>query len=57
MIVTGALDLIGGMMVEVVNAHCVSEYGDAQYYFCSAGCKRTFDREQEKYIAVKPDTS
>jgi xanthine dehydrogenase accessory factor len=54
MIVAEALDPICGMTVEIANAHYVSEYGGNKYYFCSASCKRTFDREPEKFITLKP---
>jgi YHS domain-containing protein len=27
-----------------------SEYNGQTYYFCSPGCKRSFDKEPEKYI-------
>lgn len=54
MIVAESLDPICGMTVEIANAHYVSEYGGNKYYFCSASCKRTFDREPEKFITLKP---
>jgi xanthine dehydrogenase accessory factor len=57
MIVAEALDVICGMTVEIANAHYISEYGGAKYYFCSASCKRTFDREPERYTAMKPGAS
>jgi YHS domain-containing protein len=27
-----------------------SEYNGQTYYFCSPGCKRSFDKEPEKYV-------
>lgn len=57
MIVAEALDPICGMTVEIENAHYISGYGGATYYFCSASCKRTFDREPEKYTTIKPGAS
>ena len=57
MIVAEALDLVCGMTVEIANAHYISEYGGAKYYFCSASCQRTFEREPEKYIAMKAGAS
>ncbi len=27
-----------------------SEYKGQTYYFCSPGCKRSFDQEPEKYV-------
>ena len=31
-----------------------SEYNGQTYYFCSLGCKKSFDKEPEKYL-VKSD--
>jgi Cu+-exporting ATPase len=28
-----------------------SEYNGQWYYFCSAGCKRDFDKDPAKYVA------
>jgi len=52
---TEALDPVCGMMVEIATAHFMSEYNGNIYYFCSAGCKRSFEKEQGKYI--QPETS
>lgn len=48
-----AKDLICGMMVEISTAHFASEYNGKTYYFCSAGCKRSFDKEPGKYLHVE----
>ncbi len=48
---TVALDPVCGMTVEIATAHFTSEYNGATYYFCAAGCKRSFDKEPEKYIS------
>jgi xanthine dehydrogenase accessory factor len=45
-----AKDPVCGMMVEIGTAHFTSEYDGMTYYFCAAGCKRSFDKEPEKYI-------
>jgi len=45
-----ALDLVCGMMVEIATAHFTSEYNGKTYYFCAAGCKRSFDKEPGKYV-------
>jgi xanthine dehydrogenase accessory factor len=45
-----AQDPVCGMMVEIANAHFTSEYGEKTYYFCAAGCKRSFDKEPGRYI-------
>jgi xanthine dehydrogenase accessory factor len=48
-----AKDLICGMMVEIATAHFISEYAGETYYFCSAGCKRSFDKEPGRYVRVE----
>lgn len=47
---TEAKDPVCGMTVEIASAHFMSEYGGTTYYFCSSGCKRSFDKEPHKYI-------
>ena len=44
-----AKDLVCGMDVDEKTA-LRSEYKGKTYYFCSPGCKRSFDKEPEKYI-------
>jgi xanthine dehydrogenase accessory factor len=44
-----AVDPVCGMAVEVASARHVVEHGGRRYYFCSSGCKRTFEQEPEKY--------
>jgi xanthine dehydrogenase accessory factor len=46
-----AVDPICGMAVEIASARHVVEHGGALYYFCCAGCMRTFEQEPEKYAA------
>jgi len=48
-----ATDPICGMSVKISTAKYVSEYKGAKYYFCSDGCKTTFDKDPEKYIPAK----
>lgn len=43
-------DLVCGMDVDPKTAEWKSEYKGQVYYFCSPGCKRSFDKEPEKYI-------
>ena len=50
---TEALDPVCGMTVEIATAHFTSEYAGKTYYFCAAGCKRSFDKEPEKYIQAE----
>lgn len=47
-----AIDPVCGMTVEVATARWKSEYNGQNYYFCAAGCKRTFDQSPEKFIKV-----
>jgi len=47
---TSALDPVCGMTVEIATAHFTSEHNGRTYYFCAAGCKRSFDKEPGKYI-------
>ena len=42
-------DPICGMDVTPDTAAGKSEYQGQTYYFCSLGCKKTFDKEPEKY--------
>ncbi len=39
------------MMVDPKTATSKTEYKGQTYYFCSPGCKKTFDANPEKYIA------
>jgi xanthine dehydrogenase accessory factor len=48
-----ARDPVCGMTVEVATAHFTSEYNGNTYYFCAAGCKRSFDKEPGKYIQTE----
>jgi xanthine dehydrogenase accessory factor len=45
-----ALDPVCGMTVEIATARFTSEYAGTTYYFCASGCKRSFDKEPQKYI-------
>jgi len=49
-----SLDPVCGMTVEIATAHFISEYNGKTYYFCAAGCKRSFDKEPGKYIQPAP---
>jgi xanthine dehydrogenase accessory factor len=46
-----AKDPVCGMMVEIAGARYTTEYGGQTYYFCCAGCKRSFEKEPAKYLA------
>jgi xanthine dehydrogenase accessory factor len=45
-----ATDPVCGMQVEIPTARHTSEYGGETYYFCGPGCKRTFEKEPQKYV-------
>jgi xanthine dehydrogenase accessory factor len=53
---TEALDPVCGMTVEIATAHFTSEYDGKTYYFCAAGCKRSFDKEPGKYVQTETST-
>jgi YHS domain-containing protein len=44
-------DPVCGMDVTPETAAGTSEYNGQTYYFCSRGCKRSFDKEPEKYVS------
>jgi YHS domain-containing protein len=46
-----AVDPVCKMTVDPAKAAAQSKYKGATYYFCAVGCKQTFDREPEKYLA------
>jgi xanthine dehydrogenase accessory factor len=48
-----AIDPVCGMTVEIASAHFTSEYNGKTYYFCAAGCKRSFDKEPGKYVQTE----
>lgn len=49
------IDPVCKMEVEEKKAQFKSAYQGKTYYFCSAGCKQSFDREPEKYSGRKYD--
>ena len=49
-----AIDPVCKMEVNKLTARFKSVYNDKILYFCSAGCKKEFDDNPEKYIK-KPD--
>jgi len=48
------IDPICGMQVDEKTAQFKTEYKGNTYYFCSAGCKKTFESEPEKYLKSGP---
>lgn len=51
-----AKDPVCGMDVEESTAAGKSEYQGKTYYFCSSGCKRSFDQNPEKYTSKPQQT-
>ena len=45
-----AKDPVCGMTVEIASARFTSILAGTSYYFCSSVCKRSFDKEPQKYI-------
>jgi Cu+-exporting ATPase len=39
------------MDIDPATAAGTSEYKGQTYYFCSLGCKKSFDKEPEKYLS------
>lgn len=44
-------DPVCGMMVDPKTAAAKSDYEGKTYYFCSKGCKVSFDKEPQKYLS------
>jgi len=45
-----AKDPVCGMDVDEKSAAGKSDYQGKTYYFCSAGCKASFDKDPQKYV-------
>ena len=45
-------DPVCGMSVDERKAAATSVYQGKTYYFCSAGCKTTFEKEPGKYATA-----
>ncbi len=45
-----ANDPVCGMQVDEKTAAGKSEYQGQTYYFCSPGCKASFDKDPQKYV-------
>ncbi len=43
-------DPVCHMDIDPATAAGISEYKGQTYYFCSLGCKKSFDKEPEKYL-------
>ena len=44
-----AKDPVCGMQIDEKKAAGSATHGDRTYYFCSAGCKATFEKAPDKY--------
>jgi xanthine dehydrogenase accessory factor len=47
-----AIDPVCGMEVEIATARFTSEHDGRRYYFCCAGCRRSFEKEPEQYLTA-----
>ena len=45
-------DPVCHMDIDPATAAGKSEYKGQTYYFCSLGCKKSFDKEPEKYLGA-----
>lgn len=45
-----AIDPVCHMTVEVATARYTSVYNGETYYFCAAGCKKSFDKDPERFL-------
>jgi len=45
-----AIDPVCKMEVEVETARYKSEHAGRTYYFCSAGCQRSFEEDPHRYL-------
>ncbi len=48
-------DPVCGMDIDPVTAAGTSEYKGQTYYFCLVGCKKSFDKDPEKYLGAAHD--
>jgi xanthine dehydrogenase accessory factor len=49
-------DPVCGMHVEIPTSRHTSEYSGELYFFCGPGCKRTFEKEPQKYATSTVST-
>ncbi len=49
-----AKDPVCGMDVDEKQAAARSEYQGKTYYFCAPGCKKTFDKDPQKFVGKAP---
>jgi YHS domain-containing protein len=51
-----AIDPVCKMEVDEDHAKYGSTYKGKSFYFCTAGCKKKFDEDPEKYIKMTQNT-
>jgi P-type Cu+ transporter len=44
------------MTVEIATARYTADYQGKTYYFCSGGCKRSFEKQPEEYLQGEAGT-
>ena len=47
-----AIDPVCKMKVDESKPAATSEYKGKKYYFCAVGCKKSFDKNPEKYLGA-----
>jgi xanthine dehydrogenase accessory factor len=45
-----AIDPVCGMTVDVTSGHHIAEYEGRTYFFCAAGCQRSFEKNPAAYL-------
>ena len=51
------IDPVCGMEVETTTAQWKMDYQGKTYYFCGPGCKRSFEKDPEKFLREGPSVS
>lgn len=54
---TTVKDLVCGMDIDPATAAGKSELNGQTYYFCSLGCKKSFDENPEKYLGKEHENN
>ena len=49
------IDPVCRMEVDPVTAEWKTDYNGKTYYFCAPGCKRSFEKDPEKYLRAESD--
>lgn len=52
-----SIDPVCGMQVNTETAEWKADYKGQTYYFCSPGCKRTFEKDPERVLSEGPDAA